>query len=105
MKVPFGKFKGWEVEKVPRDYLTWLWETCDLREPLRSAVEDALSNGGEEGALARSDLPPELKPVVRELVSAGYRSLAQRYHPDRGGRHEDMTRLNQAAEWLRKIAA
>src|SRR4051794_30706095 len=104
MRMPFGKFKGYAVADLPADYLTWLWETCDLREPLRSAVQKALSS--EDGALARSsDLPPELRPVVQEIVSVGYRLLAMKLHPDQGGDHQRMTRLNQARDWLREKAA
>jgi hypothetical protein len=104
VRMPFGKFRGFQVADLPEDYLTWLWETCDLREPLRSAVQEALSS--DDGALVRStDLPPELKPVVQEIVSVGYRMLAMKLHPDQGGNHKEMTRLNAATEWLRKIAA
>ena len=35
-------------------------------------------------------------------ISAGYRILAQRHHPDRGGRRIDMQHLNAAFAWLRE---
>lgn len=106
MKMPFGKFRGYPVSELPREYLEWLTENIDLREPLASAVEAALSSGGDDRALSYSgNLPPELKPIVSEIVSAGYRTVARRLHPDAGGRHEDMQKLNAARDWLRKLAA
>jgi hypothetical protein len=102
VRMPFGKFKGHAVDDLPRDDLEWLADNVALREPLASAVQEAL--GG--GSLTKTgDLPPELKPVVSEIVSQGYRTLAQKCHPDAGGDHRQMIRLNQARDWLRKVAA
>src|SRR5262249_31191757 len=95
--MPFGKYKGHEVDSLPREYLRWLTENCALREPLATAVEDAL----DAGALARSSpLPAELKPTVREIISVGFRMLAMKLHPDLGGDHRQMVKLNAAREWL-----
>jgi hypothetical protein len=104
VRMPFGRYKGYAVEDLPEDYLTWLWESCDLREPLCSAVQKALS---EDGAVSRStDLPADLRPVAQEIVSIGYRLLALRLHPDHAsGDHKAMIRLNAARDWLRKQAA
>ena len=44
MRMPFGKFRGELVDLLPDDYLEWLAETVDLREPLRSAVHEALAS-------------------------------------------------------------
>lgn len=105
MRMPFGKFKGYPVSELPREYLEWLQSNVDLRGRLASAVAEALGES-EDGALyPATDLPPELKPVVHEIVSVGYRMLALKVHPDQGGDHKDMTKLNRAKDWLRKIAA
>jgi hypothetical protein len=37
-----------------------------------------------------------------EVVEAAYRALAAKHHPDRGGSHEAMARLNAAIEAARK---
>jgi hypothetical protein len=29
MIVPFGKYKGWELEQIPSGYLRWLAENCN----------------------------------------------------------------------------
>jgi hypothetical protein len=39
--------------------------------------------------------------VVSQLIDAGYKLLAKKLHPDKGGSSEAMTRLNQAREQLR----
>jgi hypothetical protein len=42
--------------------------------------------------------------VEDEIVAAGYRALAKERHPDAGGTQEDMAKLNEAAELLRRKA-
>ena len=42
MKMPFGKHKGKPLVEVPKSYLRWLKENCELREPLATAVDDEL---------------------------------------------------------------
>jgi len=36
--IPFGKFKGTPLEELPAQYLVWLSQLDDLRDPLRGAV-------------------------------------------------------------------
>lgn len=43
------------------------------------------------------------KDFMIEIVKAGYKKLASKYHPDRGGKVEDMQKLNEAKEKLDKI--
>ena len=44
-----------------------------------------------------------IKDFMIEIVKAGYKKLASKYHPDRGGKVEDMQKLNEAKEKLDKI--
>lgn len=38
--MPFGKYKGVEISKVPTDYLKWCLETITFKKPeLRDAIE------------------------------------------------------------------
>jgi hypothetical protein len=37
----------------------------------------------------------------RARIDAGFRELAQRHHPDRGGKKDDMQVLIEARAWLR----
>lgn len=102
LKMPFGKFKGVLLADLPDDYLAWLRSLGDLREPLKSAV----ILEWQRRTAPPHDLPsvaPEVKTMAEDLVTAGYRKLAQVYHPDHGGEGQTMTGLNLAAEFLRAV--
>ena len=43
------------------------------------------------------------KEFMIEIIKAGYKKLASKYHPDKGGKPEDMQKLNEAKEELDKI--
>ena len=43
MCMPFGKYKDHEISAVPDDYLLWLIANIPLRDPLRSAVAEAVT--------------------------------------------------------------
>lgn len=102
IRMPFGKFKGVLVADLPDDYLMWLRSLGTLREPLRSAVEAEwrLRFGGSAPG---KPLSPEIRTMADELVSAGYRKLAQLHHPDHGGDGSAMTLVNLASEALRRF--
>lgn len=90
----FGKYKGWDLTEVPDDYVEYmvqqkrrdlqLWEDEQRRREL----------------LREADLP-----WVEKLIKAGHHTLAQKYHPDRGGSAEDMQAINAAAEQLKDFVA
>jgi hypothetical protein len=44
------------------------------------------------------------RELAEQLVDAGYRALATRLHPDRGGSKDAMTRLNRVRDELKQIA-
>ena len=46
----------------------------------------------------------DLDQWTKEIISAGYRALAQKHHPDHGGSTEAMQEINAAAERLRETA-
>lgn len=50
-------------------------------------------------------IPDALRPVVTQIVTRGFRSLAQDTHPDRGGTHAAMVTLNQAYDTLRALTS
>ena len=61
-----------------------------------------------EGEARKLTGEPEEKldpAVVKQLVSAGLKTLAKQHHPDRGGDHNEMVRLNlTAAQILEKFS-
>lgn len=89
MRMPFGKHRGTPVDELPENYLTWVWENVRLREPLRSAVEDALF----------LSCPPAPMPD-QDVVKSIYRELAMKWHPDRGGTTSAMQAVNEFYERL-----
>lgn len=40
--MPFGKHRGKPLARIPKGYLKWASETCDLRPHLRAQVEAVL---------------------------------------------------------------
>lgn len=40
MKMPWGKYKGYDIEDLPTDYLKWLAENCDNDEIFTAADEE-----------------------------------------------------------------
>jgi uncharacterized protein (DUF3820 family) len=87
--MPFGKYRGQDIQDVPGDYLVWLWENVELREPLRSEVYLCLFEGLD--AVVPSD---KLKTT--------YRELAKKWHPDMGGTTEAMQAVNEFYERMTK---
>ena len=45
------------------------------------------------------------RDLAEELIDAGYRALATKLHPDRGGSKDAMARLNRVRDDLKSIAA
>lgn len=40
--MPFGKYKGKSLEEIPDSYIAWLMKSCELKEPLKTWVKDAI---------------------------------------------------------------
>ena len=68
-----------------RDFHVW---SREYREPVNDDVRRINPTG------------QELR-WMREIVTAGYRLLAGKHHPDHGGTHTEMQELNAAIEKLR----
>jgi hypothetical protein len=101
--MPFGRYRGRRICHLPDDYLTWLIENIDLRQPLLGHIERELKHREEAEVHAhdrrrRTTCDPE---AAEELIGAGLHVLARRYHPDAGGDHQRMVAINNAADWLR----
>jgi hypothetical protein len=94
MLMPFGKFKGDYVFNLPDNYLLWLRENIELREPLKTHVFNEIEARGLIPAMSSGTLNSN-------RVKAIYRELSLMFHPDRiGGDGEAQRALNLFYERL-----
>ena len=96
-RMPFGRYRGHQIDALPDDYLAWLATLPDLRPTLRAAVDAEVVRRRRSG---RRTATPD-RSTCETLITAGYRALARQHHPDVGGSHEAMIAATAAAEWLR----
>lgn len=101
MRIPFGKYRGRELSDVPENYLCWIIDNFE-RESWRQVAANEL----RRRALRASEPPPSralgvIDGITRELIEAGFKVLAKKFHPDCGGSKEKMQQLNATMERLR----
>jgi uncharacterized protein (DUF3820 family) len=48
MRMPFGKYKGQDLDALPDEYLLWVIANIPLREPLGSAITEEMALRGYE---------------------------------------------------------
>lgn len=93
--MPFGKHKGRDLSDVPDDYLDWLFFDIELREPLKSAVHREIT---KRDGLNYTPAAPDAGRIKQI-----YRTLAVKWHPDKGGTTEAMQAVNEFYEALRQV--
>jgi hypothetical protein len=97
MRMPFGKYRTWELEDIPDGYLLWVLDHCERLSPtLREAICRQLQVS--QGAVWA---PPA--PHWEEVLRTWYRQLVLDFHPDRGGSTEAMQAVNEAYHRLTKM--
>ena len=82
---------------------------------LKSGAKGGTKEGRPTGAhgTKKNENPPKFenlyiyteenkKIMVAELVSSGFKQLSKKYHPDTGGKKEEMQLLNEINAWLKK---
>jgi Protein of unknown function (DUF3102) len=72
----------------------------DFRRVLRDVARDTFIQERQ----SRDDEVKLHRDLAEELIDIGYRALATRLHPDRGGSKDAMARLNRVRDELKSIA-
>ena len=72
----------------------------DFRRVLRDVARDTFVQERQ----SRDDEVQLHRDLAEELIDIGYRALATRLHPDRGGSKDAMARLNRVRDELKSIA-
>lgn len=88
----FGKYAGLDLTEIPQDYLDWL---IDSR---RKDLAEYEAESQRRETLAQAKLS-----LADQIVQAGYRELAKRFHPDAGGSAQEFTQLKGAHEQLKVV--
>jgi hypothetical protein len=109
MTMPFGKYRGVEVQDLPDSYICWLVDEVDLFGQLRLDVHREYfhrlhqAESRNQGATIR--IEPADVELARLIVNHGYRSASKLFHPDAGGDPAMMVKLNGVVESLRSQLA
>lgn len=87
--------------RPPKSFTSLLWDVLRLgaRTLWRSNINPARPLLERQQALAVLGLPPNATP---QQIKRRYRSMAKRYHPDRGGDQREMQRIIAAYQFLIK---
>jgi Putative quorum-sensing-regulated virulence factor len=111
IKMPFGKYRGKRLAKVPTDYLVWCRDSCStVTDELRALIVQELARRedlppAEEGA-ATTSRGPTMSPLGQMLAGNArmlFKNLAMKYHPDRGGSDVAMTALNEFHDQVQEL--
>jgi Putative quorum-sensing-regulated virulence factor len=98
--IPFGRYRGSRIDDLPDGYLLWVFGLPDLRQPVRGWVTEEVLRRRRK-ARGRDQTRNAQPPVLaKQLVEAGFRSLARIHHPDVGGTDEGMRAAIEARAWL-----
>ncbi|MFL5656191.1 MAG: J domain-containing protein [Ktedonobacteraceae bacterium] len=85
----------------PKSFASLLWDV--LRLGLKAIWDNSVNPARplleRQQALRVLGLPPNATP---QQIKRRYRTLAKRYHPDRGGDQKEMQRIIAAYECLKK---
>jgi hypothetical protein len=120
---PWGKHKGTRFEDVPTSYLKWFlrqdWakDWPDLVKDTEAELEERQPSFdfGQKRSRARgsererkSEPPPGWSSAngngyIRDIVQAGYQVVSKKHHPDFGGTHDEMVKVNLAMEEIRRV--
>lgn len=91
-RLEFGKYKDYLWSDIPEEYIEWLIASSQRTIQLAQAELDRRDALREVG----------MDPVEKELKT-WFRERTKQFHPDRGGSHEDMLRINQLNDCFQEM--
>jgi hypothetical protein len=100
LTLPLGKYRGWLLEDAPGTYLHGLLQQRDLRDPLRSAVEEELGFRDEAASDPAAGRPPT---AWASVIRIWHEEMRASFHPDCGGHPEAIGAIDIAAKRLREL--
>ncbi len=105
MEMPFGKYRGNYIDEIPTSYLSWLWRNANLFGALRDAVYEELRTreAREEFANSGASSGTSVSVIDAKQIQRIYRTLAFRWHPDRGGSTSAMQAVNEFYDELNQL--
>ena len=74
-------------------------------EPVKEAIGRVNVEALKQDALARQDERALQRKLALNLIDIGYKALATKLHPDKGGSREAMARLNRVRDMLRSAVS
>lgn len=99
MKMPFGKYRGVNLEEIPQDYLLWTYENINFRsKTLKCEIESILNISSHE-----DDSKGKEDSISAAEIETWLSRMARRYHPDRGGTNEQMQAVMEGYHLLKEI--
>lgn len=117
IRMPFGKHKGTPIVNLPTDYLDWLLDWMDSEESgwMSNSRKRLFDELDEEYQRRKTGQRPtkvmktkfaigdDARKMLPEFIKSGYRAMALKIHPDKGGTAEQMVALRELKEALEKL--
>lgn len=79
--------------------MAWVLNNCRIDPDLREAIEELLDE--QHQPAPRDYLPANFSATLRKV----HREMVLKYHPDRGGSHEEMVAITAFHERLQELIA
>ncbi len=88
----FGKYAGTALADVPEDYLNWL---IDTKKKEIDGYQDELDHRARAEEASMS--------MVDRIAQEGFKAMAKKLHPDKGGSTSEFQNLTASFEHLKEI--
>ena len=101
-EMPFGKYRGYPIRRLPNDYLRWLILNVELREPLKTAIYSECKRRVSPPPPPPAPSPP-ITGITADKLRELRRRLSLRFHPDHGGSTAEMRVVNVVFDELEAV--